>query len=684
MRIPLKTAYTSTMVAFLMRTRQVSQADAEAFVMKVAKSKFKDRKMKYVRTDDQGDSSVVDGSLYKFLESSLPHVLTPNGCVYSCTNVIESPTGQFVKDGLANRSIHKKKMLKARATGDSITERQSAYAQAAIKIKLNALPGGMGSHFNLFYDKGGYNSITSLARSLIATAYTVAEQALGGNYAWFSEEEVINHILINLPHVPTVEETRYITHKYGLELINQTKLSLYLTNAVRPYLPPNNDAHNLQRLISTLSVEACTYLYYLGNLRHLLMDYQARNVALIKSAFDFSKVSVEGIDPNELFKLNEQLMAVVTPQFVDHLNGMQVYDLPTKAPEKAKLYVACVRHLTTVLSQYDELFAVYGYSKTNIPRINIKKNMMRNTVIISDTDSVFITAKDWANWYCGSATVSQEAYQMASLVIYWLAIFGAAELRKWSIKHGSAEDNLGRMNMKTEFMYPSILLYEVKKVYAGIVSINEGVVLAKPKVDIKGGQLRSSTMCKQSVEFISSTVVDHILKPSLVGRISGEHLIKRVVDYENKIRESLNRGETEFLKFISVDNAKEYKKPKASNHMYWVAWEEMFGNERGHIPLPSKASIASIKSPNKPYMSWLNDNHPAIFKRWTNYVTVYSKHPSGFMIELAYNRIPEELIPVLDIRGIIYANIKPVYATLGLLGIPTVHEGQNLLLSDIY
>lgn len=682
-RPALNDEYVRAQAVFLARARGISVEKATAFVREVAKTRFKDRDMHTVAVKPNGDAHVAQTTLYSFIETARSHVLTPNGCIYLRSDETESHTSRFVKAGLDNRKKAKKEMLKAEAVGDSVLARQKNYTQASCKILLNSLPGGMGEPHNIFYDKGGYNAITALARSLIATSYTVVEQTFGGNFAWYNEDEIINYLLVNVQHCPK-DAIAPLVQKHHLHVIVHDELLAFLLTCWKPYRHPRHTDDNLRAVVKSFTPVECTYLYYLGNLKHLIMDQREENVAIIRRAFEYSGITGDGVDPESLYKLNDSLMAMVTPQFVGKLNGMQVYDLPKKDPELAKLYVACAKHTELTLSHYREMFESLVYSPANIPRVNIKQYMVRNTVIISDTDSEFSTAVHWSNWYCGDSVASAEAYQITGVMIYWLTDCASRELTKWSVKHGCSDVDKHRMNMKNEFLYPAIILYDTKKTYAGIQSVREGVVLPKPKVDIKGGKLRSSNLCKRTLDFTNTIIADVILKPSLRGQISGTDLIRRIADYESGIRASLAHRETEYLKMVSVGEASRYKKVEQSIYMYWVTWTMLFAEEHGQIVLPTKASVVPLLPPTPEFMSALKEKHPKVYDRWVEYRRKFNKHPTGVLVEVSYGQIPEAILPLVNIRNVIYFNLSPVYATVEPLGIPVLHKKRKLLFDDLY
>ena len=55
--------------------------------------------------------------------------------------------------------------------------------------------------------------------------------------------------------------------------------------------------------------------------------------------------------------------------------------------------------------------------------------------------------------------------------------------------------------MNNGFLYTVMILADVKKHYAGIVSVQEGVLLPTPEIDIKGVQFKGSDICKLATDF---------------------------------------------------------------------------------------------------------------------------------------------------------------------------------------
>jgi hypothetical protein len=688
-RPTLNSCYIQATASFLAKVRNISFEDAKEFVTKHAKLNFKDVPVNVQVVDPITlDRTELEGSsLFQFLNTHRKDILTPSGSTYLTPHKKPSITRKFIHTKKALRKFHKKKALQAEASGDTVTAGIHEAAQSLIKIALNSLPGGMGSPYNPFYDKGGYNAITSLGRALIATSYTVAEQMLGGNFVWFHEEEVINFITVNIPYAPDYQTTVALCNKHGLDLINNDKLFTYFKNILDTYTTGTDEYPTLKQFVATLTQAECCYLYYVGNYRHLIQS-SPYSKSWIQKMFDYSGISGEGITAQELFEVDGNLISMIICNFTEDMGELQVNELVDKKPELASKIVACARYTKQVYDEWQELFEAYGHQKTAISRTNLKKYAKRNTVIISDTDSVIFTLVNWVQWFTGDIDTTLGAIQMSSVGIYWLIQGCQKALHIWCTHKGCDEKDIPEINMKNEFFYPTMVLFNIKKTYAGIISVREGMLLSTPKTDIKGGTIRGSTICNETRGFITSLIVDDILTPSMRGKLSAAELVKKIIAYEQKIlTRSTEEGVVDYLKIWSLDNADHYADAIRSAHYYWMAWEAIFGDKYGHIALPIKAPCVPLKDKiPASYWDWLKDNHPDTHKRWILFLQRNNNRmPGNIAIDTLYNKIPPELLPIIDWRPVITHNLNPAYLCLDQLGISCpLHKTRDVLLSDLY
>lgn len=655
-------------------------------ISKYVKSHVKSPMLTHRVKDSAGDMRVEKIPLWKHVQNISDKVIAPCGSIYVPSQELQAKTSQMVMDKLAERKIAKKKALEAKAVGDKVTAQKYNNIQTSIKININSLIGAKGSEFNLFYDLAGFIGVTSLARSLIAYSYTTAERLLSSNFGWFSEEDLINHIVICLKGMPDEKKINELLVRFKLKPITTEMLYAFFKEDLF-----NNGYHgksdNVKDLVSTLKDVELAYLYYYANLKHLIQE----NNCLKDWITDFINTNPEWledqwIDIESIFKMDGDLMSICMIFMSEELGSVSPYDLPKINPELAKNFVRLYEVLHMKLSRIEELFDTFIHIKEGIPNIRNKNKMYRNTVIVSDTDSVIFTAKHWVDWYAGSSKVlDKNAYKMTSLIIYWLTKATTSILKVYSNIHGAFGEYDSLMAMKNEFLYPVMITYNIKKTYAGIVAIQEGKMLPKPDVDIKGQQLRSSKICPESTAFIKSFLVDDIIKKAVTDDISANHLIDKVVAFEKVIYDSLvNKKESTFLGMGSLNVKESYKNSSVTIYRYYEAWCSIFQKKYGEILLPGKVPQLPLLPINKKYTDWLDANHKEISRLLRDYMTKEGRFVPTMLLNPDAPVIPEELIPIIDLRSIIYTNLKPIYLTLTQLGISVGFEQKKLLFTDVY
>jgi len=436
-------------------------------------------------------------------------------------------------------------------------------------LSFQLYSGSFSSACNIFYDRGGYNAITSLARSLITTAFTAAEQLLAGNFAWFREEDVVTHLLLTLEHKPADEEIDQVTSDFKLYVPSKEDLLLFLRMTVEQYQPRGYQMSIVQSIVDRMSGPETTYMFYYFNMKHLL----EHNEHVCRPWID-DVVSLEldgpipaNIQPKDVFKLDEEARSLAMLLANERLRGTKLSKLVAKEPETARWLCALTQQIEQKLKLWQPVVDTFTLRGVGMPGLLDKKNALRKAVIISDTDSVIFTLAPWTRWYTGGSKVTHESYAMSAFMIYWLSKVVAHELRKFSVVHGFDEADLDIMAMKNEFLYPTLLLFDRKKTYAGIQAVREGLVFETPEPDIKGALLRGSTMAKESVMFAADLLVTDILVPAISGRISGARLIQKTLAFEEFIRDATLAGQHTFLKVGSIQPEANYAKPLSSEQL---------------------------------------------------------------------------------------------------------------------
>lgn len=681
-RPPISKVYRYHMVRYLMLLG-ANREDAIRVVESTIQNRFIDKQVVSVDKEN-GHLRLNSINLSDYTKKISTSIVTPSGSFYTPHNVQMSLMSKFAEDGLKLRKTLKGKQFECTAAGDEVGAKQAMFAQTQVKINLNSLPGGFGSPYNIFYDKGGYNSITSVARGLIAHAYTTCELCLGGNPAIFDLEELINWIMIVTGKMPSDQQIQVVTEKYGIKWANRTDLLNYFVDTLSWYNPVV-DVEQITNILAKLTKCQVQYLYYLGNLPNLFFKNDKIFRPIIKDILSHNEVSMDGISPEEFYKIDGDVHAIAMTIRASELEDINVKKIVEDYPEKAKLIVATAKHIQTKLGNLKELFETFVYHNVSTPKILSRKSMKRHSVVVSDTDSIIFTSKNWLEWYTGTLEgLSQESYDIAALATYLITKINEDTMAKYAIDCGATGNYVRQMKMKNEYLYPILMIYDVKKTYCGIVKVQEGVILKDGKIDLKGGSLRSSNIPPTSLDFTKNFLIDHILKPAEKGRLKASDLISTVLDYELGIRGSLQNLETTYVERQSINPEHQYKNKESSAWMYGFAWNEIFGDKYGKFHPPDKVAIIKLFKPTKAYFETVRSIDPDIYQKMLTFINTYGKLPVSVVIPNNASGIPKELSSIINVREIIYNNMRPTYMTLERLGIYIGYKKEFALLSDIY
>ena len=689
-RKPLLKCYKEQVANYLSRKYSISAEKAAEISMELCTENYKPLTAIIEETKIDGVPVIKAVDLASWFDAQSDNIISPSGSVYKQHEKQLSKTIKMIIEMMANRKREKKLQFKETAAGNTSEALKHYYAQTLIKITMNSLPGNYGSPYSVFFSKGNYNAITSCGRALIGYANSEIEAVLGGNFAWFSMDEMLQHIIAHTTHGIDKDAVRNVMDKYKLKWVSGNDLFSFYKECMSRYNRYDN-FFQLASIISTLSSEEIQYFWYFQNLRHIFMS----NDSVVRSWFD-DLFSIEHVDMNQnvtsddLFKLDGALVIFCNVAFHKYVDPgdskIQVYDLPKERPEIAKKFVCIARHMENKLRDMDDLFKVFIFTPINRTSVRTRKLMLRNSAVISDTDSVIFTVKDWVKWYTGNIyDTSDKAYQITCCMIYWITQAITHTLYIFSCAHGARGEYARVMAMKNEFLYRVMILADVKKHYAGIVSVQEGVILPEPEVDIKGVQFKGSDICKEATTFAKNFMEKDILENLDVnGRISAHEAITKVKNFEQKIRDDINAGLTTWFKSLSIRKKTDYKTPMSSNWYYYYAWQEIFAKKYGDILIPVKSPAVPINKPTKDYFDWLRSTSPDIAKSFQAFLAAGNRPPSMFVINPVGGKIPREIIPLIKITDIIHHNIRPCHLLLKQLGISCGFENEKLLYHDIY
>ena len=683
----LRNSYVKIMAAYIALVKNIPYQEAKEKVDQLWDTYYKPKEIIYVRSIGHGQTDIVQGDLFTFLKSLKDKVVAPNGGAYFTTTEHASPVSEFLNYKKGERSAVKKKQLKALADGEYVAAKRFWYVQASIKTSMNSLPGAYASDYSIFYDKCAYNTITSTGRAMVRRSSTTTEQFLGGQFAWWSEEELINYILVNLTCVSPSDKINVVMEKYHMRHISVEELYAHYKSHFSKYTKIS-DYNRVKELLGTLHQHHIDFLYYYCNFKNIIVTNSESFHPIIEHLLDANSYpEIEGSKVEDVKKLPDNIKILVAVAFTRVLGGFSVDKICDEHQEYLPKLVGICTEIQKRLDDMEDIFNVFCNTDCDIPNIKYRGQFSkRNTVVLQDTDSSMFTTKSWADWYHGKEKfyVDEESLAVNALCVYWLGNIVAHVMHRFSVKLGVTDPYMKTLNFKNEFLYPVFVLTNVKKTYASIVKVQEGSILNPPKIEIKGQTLRGSSKSSDVNDFIEELLVEHILKPATQGQISAYDLIATMVRFENKMKQSLLDGEIKFLTTESLKNDKDYKNPDQPILQGFRFWEDLLSKKYGSITRPAKVIAFPCIRPDAEHLAELSKKYPRFCKRFEEWVKSHAKYPSRLVINPALDRVPDEIRGLIDIKHLIDLNIRPAYTILNQLNINCGSASAGVLFSEIY
>jgi len=690
-RPPLLKTYLDQLTTYIERNYRCDHDKALEVAKEISRSRYHPMTAVIVETKIEGKPEIKAVDLAQWWEQQKDNLISPSGSVYMQPEKKLGTTINMIIDRLAQRKFHKKEMLKAKAAGDKTNEMRHYYAQTLIKINVNSLPGNYGSPYSIFYNKPNYNAITSSGRALIGYANSMIEAVLGGNFAWFSIAELTMHLVSHLSKGIDSARVADVMNRYGLKWVTKDDLLNFYKETMRRYrIWKDEEFAQPSRIISSLTNEEVQFFWYFQNLRHVIMGNEEIFRKYFDNMFDVSKVQFrDDVNPDDLFKLDGALVIFINVAFHEHVDPgdseIQVYDLPKKRPDLAKKFICITQYVKERLDKFVDIMDLFINTPLNRARVVTRKHMLRNSAVISDTDSVIFTVKDWVAWYTGNVyDISPKAYQISCCMVYWITEAVAHGLYLYSVAHGARGKFAKVMAMKNEFLYPSLILANAKKHYAGIVKVQEGVILPKADIDIKGVQFKGSDICKEATTFAQDFFEELLIDQYNHGRVSAHKYIQKVCAFEDKIRADIKAGRTTWYESLSIKQKEDYDTPMSSNWYYYYAWQEIFAGTYGDINIPLKTPAIPICRPTHEYFQWLEKENPTICANFKRFLEINKRPPSKLVVNPAQETVPKELIPLIKVTKTIHHNVKPCHLLLEQIGISVGFQDSHLLFTDVY
>ena len=590
---------------------------------------------------------------------------------------------------MVKRKEVKERRHVAEMNGDTVLESYCYNLQTAIKIINNSVSGAHGSAGTPLYNHSAHPTLTSTCRCATSYANANNERFLEGMRHYWSHE-VAQADLISIVANTDLSAMEKIVEKYQLEIPTAEDLIRKINRSINLYWRNEENADKLSRLVKTFTpIDRATY-YYTQDCHSL---YELNPSLVSKMILDFITFDDAPVDDPEKWMalLDDDILMTVSIIASDILDGRTLKMLKEKDSISYAKFGSVVKSFIESRERYSDLIRTLWKTDHMPASIAVYPSAIRRTVIVSDTDSTIYTVANWVERICGKLTFDNSGRAIAAMMVYFSSQTLKHILANYSAYMGVVSERIFQLTMKNEFMMETLMLTSKSKHYAYRVIAKEGNVYSKPKLNLKGKDLRNSKVPEQLRKELKDMVNSILEDTRTAGEVSILKYLKRVGDLEREILDKITHGSSEYLTRVKLRGKDSYRIPMSSNYFYYELWENVFAYKYGSITtVPVGTVKATLKFANKTQFNiWVEELTDLEFKnKLKNFLKTTGR---SFLttilvpIELAMrDGLPKEVLSAMDIRKVIYESVEGFYLTLESLGYYCKNDERSRLIMDNY
>lgn len=503
------------------------------------------------------------------------------------------------------------------------------------KRAMNSDYGGAGSPITFFYNLYCAVSTTATGQSLISTAMCTFENFFSDNVKFIDYDDFAVYVNNIVNEEYTIDDSFLDDKSIEDVFYRLRKKFIYFRQ---------NYEYPIMHILEGLNQQDLNKLYYKNNLYEF-----CRLPKIKKMLFNLTSKTNDFLDPN---------------------------DIPDNIHKDLEIFW-----------NYLNNFVVYNYFAFNrIGRLNCDP---RDTVCTIDTDSNMLTLSPWVDFML-EEIVRDDAeilnkgsknlvYIFINTICFIATKLITSHLMKFADRSGILPEYKHFLNMKNEFLFFKMLLFETKKRYMSKILLREGHVYEK--LDNKGVDHLKSTCNDFTRDFITNLIASEILEKEN-DDIVIKNIINGVDDLANKVRDSLEKGEKTFLSPMKVKQEGAYKKPfQEQSFRGAYAWNVIYPDQT--IEFPDQIDVVLLNIPTLETIEDIKDKYPVEYKNIKEKIfesRIEEVKKKGLMVlalPKKIKEIPEWCRPYIDYDSIVNANTSKMNSALESLGIQTIKTNST-------
>lgn len=598
----------------------------------------------FYERNEQGDKEKTDGRLLSYIQNVVKegNILIPTFTVNLSSDKQPSFLVDFIDHNVKARSVNKQIALKAEVEGNHNLFIQANNNQINNKTYNNSASGAFAAKSSILHNPTAHSTLTSVTRTVSSLGNSINEKMIAGNRHYRNSDITLYNIISIASDLDRDKISRTI-NKYNLKYPTVDETIACIKYSSNLYWVDNKSFKKIEDFINKLDDVERAGVVYISDFFHIrkLNDTFVRNF-LTSLSKKVTGINVE--DPiSVLKKANDNTVNLAHHIFMKEVQGIGKDYTKVSEEIRQDLAATCM-NIDKVIDDHRDFIDAFFLSD-NVPCTTAHiPNMIRRSVVLSDTDSTMFSVDEYVNWYFGKLIFNEEAFAVAASIMFIVTQCIAHMLAIFSANMNVRPEKLHTLAMKPEFTFPVFAQTSVAKHYYTLINVREGNVFKAPSLEIKGVHLKNSALpkeIKKGLEDKMKDILDNVYSGNMVS-IKDE--IKFVIDKENYIKEALLNNNIEFFKRSKIKLPEAYtKSQEESPYVHHQLWIDVFEPKYGAIERPP---YGVIKIPT------LLINRTAV-KSWIESIEdkELSKRLAEWFKKKKKNDLPTMYLPILYVQS---------------------------------
>ena len=657
---------------------------------------FKDPAVAYLSREETKDRVKSSTTILEYIASARKrnYIFVPSWSINVPSYVRLSLYTGYINATTAVRKKYKDAMFIAEQKDDQNAIKFNDGMQSSAKTSINSISGAALSPSTQNHTQSLHPALTSVCAASTCFANLNNEKLIAGNRIYTTYQSTLDNIiaitlradLAELEIAMTEFEIYYPTVDDMMDCINKST-QLYWRN--------DEHTNRLRTLTEKLTPLERAAFVYIGDLFHLYKHNDKLVKAFIKG-FTWRTTEVLPLEEaDRLHKAADADVAVLAKLLCkEYLMGTTIWDLRESDPDKYGEVCANIKVIEKHLDTFQALirgvfrpsFLNPGANRYQIP------NMLREAVLTSDTDSTIYTAQYWVESITGTLGFDDEHYSVGFAISFLVNKTVYHQLAMMSMNMGFEMKDLHMISMKNEYYFPVYVLTNQTKNYFAYISVREGNVYSKMKLEKKGVGLRSSKVPRNVMNEFDKHIrnlMDRIINDQ---NIPLDELFGIAYRTEVMVRNSILEGRSEYFQKAQIKAADSYKggydAPAQKLHRLW---EHVFADKYGPAPaIPYTAlKISTALTSSKKLAAWVNSiEDPELARRLDSYLKNEMRKDLGTIyvpqMTIGFGTIPPEIVAIINVNKQLMNVMSPFYLTLESFGFYLKNPNNTTMIHTHY